>query len=298
MYPDAVTGELCFEMQSTTIRTAGFEPEHVLEKDMFRVLYVVEGTCHYQCLSTTGSLQGDHMLLLRGPLRYQLWTDTHNASLTSIDLRIAHAPVGVMTVSQMETSYPTLRQYMKSNEKMLPFQDSASLILTMLRLLSGLAEIKTEDRRMISCNLIGVFLEGILLTHQENMHPVFGGNPHVRKALQFLHDKYAFQVSAEDAARFAGIHPVHLSRLFYAECGLHVREYLTRLRIERAKNQLARTRLPIQSIAMHCGFTTHPYFTRVFLHETGVTPQAYRQTYDITCDYGNYEKHIGREVSE
>ena len=298
MYLSANSNKTCFEMQSTTLWTSGSVSEHTMDSDMIRLLYAAEGVCSYQCAGVTGTLQGDRMLLLRGALRYQLIPDSGNTSLTCIDIRTTHASDGVMTIAQMEAAYAMLHQYLQSNVKVLPFQDCTSVILSLLRLLTSLSVIKTEDRRIFSGNLIGLLLESVMLVHQENIYPTFGRNPHVRKALQFLHENYALPITAEDAARAAGIHPVYLSRLFYAENGVHLRDYLTRLRIERAKTQLARTRLPIQTVATRCGFSTHPYFTRVVLRKTGITPQEYRHTYDITCDYGNYEKHIRREVNE
>jgi AraC-like DNA-binding protein len=54
-------------------------------------------------------------------------------------------------------------------------------------------------------------------------------------------------------------------------------EYLTRLRLNRAKTLLADTDLPVFRVAKDVGFPDPAYFTRVFTKYTGVAPTAFRR---------------------
>ena len=53
-------------------------------------------------------------------------------------------------------------------------------------------------------------------------------------------------------------------------------EYITKKRIDKAKQLLTNTDLPIMTVAEYTGYPDYSYFTRVFRKETGVTPRAYR----------------------
>ena len=92
-------------------------------------------------------------------------------------------------------------------------------------------------------------------------------------------------ISTEDIARAAGVHVGHLHRIFPEEIGMTIGEYLTHLRIEKAKTLLMHTDIPNASIAARTGISSQQYFCRLFKKETGMSPQEYRKSYALTCEY-------------
>jgi len=79
-----------------------------------------------------------------------------------------------------------------------------------------------------------------------------------------------------NVAQIAGVHPMHLAKLFRRRYGHSMGEYLRRRRIAWACGRLASTDQSITSIAMQAGFADHPHFTRTFVRVTGCTPNWYR----------------------
>lgn len=69
----------------------------------------------------------------------------------------------------------------------------------------------------------------------------------------------------------------HATRLFRRKFGATPLEYVSAIRIERAKRFLVETSLPIGEIAARVGYESHNYFTRKFLMTTGLSPSDYRQ---------------------
>jgi AraC family transcriptional regulator len=84
-------------------------------------------------------------------------------------------------------------------------------------------------------------------------------------------------VSMAAIAAEVGVHPVHLARTFREHHGTTMGEYLRRLRVERARAQLAVTAKPLSQIALEAGFADQAHFTRVFRTVVGATPGAYRR---------------------
>ncbi|MGB2080125.1 MAG: helix-turn-helix transcriptional regulator [Vibrio sp.] len=80
------------------------------------------------------------------------------------------------------------------------------------------------------------------------------------------------------AARF-NLSPNHLSRLFRQQGHMRFADYLTWVRLERAKFMLTRYEFRLQEVAQRCGFKDVNYFYRVFKQKTGHTPSEYRQKY-------------------
>ncbi len=103
------------------------------------------------------------------------------------------------------------------------------------------------------------------------------GNVHVEKARHYLSDHLTQEIHTTDVADAVGLSPYHLSRLFKTHTGLTMREYLTRERVEAAKQLLATTDQTIPQIASLLRFCDQSYFTMVFHKQTDQTPGEYRE---------------------
>jgi AraC family transcriptional regulator len=79
-----------------------------------------------------------------------------------------------------------------------------------------------------------------------------------------------------DVARVAGVHPMHLAKLFRRRFGCSMGEFVRRRRIAWACGQLARREGTIAAIAQDAGFADHAHFTRTFIRIAGCTPRWYR----------------------
>ncbi|PWI32690.1 AraC family transcriptional regulator [Vibrio albus] len=80
---------------------------------------------------------------------------------------------------------------------------------------------------------------------------------------------------ASIAARF-NISPNHLSRLFRQQGHMTLADYITWVRIDRAKFMLRKYSFRLNEVATRCGFQDVNYFFRVFKNKTGRTPTEYR----------------------
>jgi AraC family transcriptional regulator len=78
-------------------------------------------------------------------------------------------------------------------------------------------------------------------------------------------------------ARYVGVSKDHLTRCFRQQTGVTPMTYLTRYRVNQAKQLLATQEDSVAEIATMVGFASIAYFSRVFRREVGVSPRAYRQ---------------------
>ena len=99
-----------------------------------------------------------------------------------------------------------------------------------------------------------------------------------RKAMAYIHEHYGEPIGREDIAGCVGVSEGYLSRSFIAETGLSLIHYLTRYRIQQAKQLLAGSHKSVTEIAMEVGFSDSNYFSRVFRQEVGKSPLTYRHT--------------------
>src|SRR5882724_5959921 len=84
-------------------------------------------------------------------------------------------------------------------------------------------------------------------------------------------------ISLEDLALEVGMSRFHFARAFRRSTAKSPHQYLTELRVERAKQMLVHSDRPIVEIALAAGFGSQSHFTHTFRRSTGVTPAAYRR---------------------
>lgn len=94
--------------------------------------------------------------------------------------------------------------------------------------------------------------------------------------LAFLDEHYHEPISLDDVAEVAGMHPSRFSTWFKATHGVNYIDYLTRLRIERAKERMRRPEALVKDVAAASGFQDSRYFAQVFKKLVGIPPSRYQ----------------------
>jgi len=98
----------------------------------------------------------------------------------------------------------------------------------------------------------------------------------IEETKHFLLEHHAETVTLDQVAWHLRLSGEHLARTFRKETGQTIFGYLQRLRLERAKAQLAGSPLAVHEIARQAGFGTAAQLCRTFRRATGETPLAYR----------------------
>jgi signal transduction histidine kinase/DNA-binding response OmpR family regulator len=99
----------------------------------------------------------------------------------------------------------------------------------------------------------------------------------VRKAMAYIHEHHTAPISLKDVARSVGVSKEYLARCFHQETGMTLVTYLNRYRIDQAKARLAAGQQNLTEIGLDVGFSSGPYFSRVFRQEVGMSPSEYRR---------------------
>lgn len=99
----------------------------------------------------------------------------------------------------------------------------------------------------------------------------------IAAAVRFLDARFADPVRIEQVAASVFLSPDRFTEVFARTMGRTPRDYLSHLRLERARLLLTTTTLPIAAVGQQSGFGESAYFTRVFRAATGLTPRDYRR---------------------
>ncbi|HEX8351368.1 MAG TPA: AraC family transcriptional regulator [Pyrinomonadaceae bacterium] len=102
--------------------------------------------------------------------------------------------------------------------------------------------------------------------------------PKLRRVLSYIADNHGRDLSLEDLAGEAAMSTFHFAREFKRATGTTPHQHLLKFRVERAKELLAGSKLPLAEVGLRTGFSHQSHFTRLFRRHTGTTPQSYRVT--------------------
>lgn len=103
-----------------------------------------------------------------------------------------------------------------------------------------------------------------------------GAHALVAKLKAYIEGHLDEELSLVRLAEIVYLNPTYLSRLFKQQSGQGVSQYITELRLNRAKDLLRDSRLKIHEIALKVGFDSATSFGRFFKRELNRTPQEYR----------------------
>lgn len=101
--------------------------------------------------------------------------------------------------------------------------------------------------------------------------------PKIRRLIDYIEDNLDGDLSLEAMAAEVIVSPRYLPRAFKTAIGQSPHRYVLARRIERAKELLRSTDMPIVDVALASGFSSQSHLSNWFLRDVGISPAAYRR---------------------
>ncbi len=137
-------------------------------------------------------------------------------------------------------------------------------------------------RRLLLCGsvseakgIIAEYVDELYKTVEGLGRPAACGNI-INHIKQYIGEHYAEDVSLNSLADMFYIHPVYLSRLFKERTGINFIDYITDVRISKAKEFLQKPSYRICDVSQMVGYESPRYFSKLFKSISGMTPKEYR----------------------
>ena len=127
-------------------------------------------------------------------------------------------------------------------------------------------------------------IDRILLSFQKNpAHTSFmqettqiTQNEFIQQALLYIEKHYLENIQVAELAKSLYLNPQYFSRLFKKEMNISFSEFLLLYRLEKSKDMLIHTDLPIYAIASNSGFTDSSYYCKTFKKYVHISPLKFR----------------------
>lgn len=150
-----------------------------------------------------------------------------------------------------------------------------------IRLLSAAASLQSEPNNEFETRSIFSSIWVLIMKEIESGHGIGAPVSSARQdrlmtMLSYIHTNYGQKITLDELAQVAYISKRECQRIFQASISKSPVEYIVEYRLEKAKESLRMTSLPIIEIALQTGFSNSPYFAKIFKQNTGMTPAEYR----------------------
>lgn len=133
-------------------------------------------------------------------------------------------------------------------------------------------------------------LSAAVYTQEPRPAPPFEGPDSFLSIMSYLNAHYDQTVSLKRVSEELHLNASYISQLIKNETGLNYTQYITELRIEKAKELLTNTKLSLAEISEAVGFNDYFYFIKKFKREVGVTPGKFLQHEKGTGDMPDRER--------
>jgi AraC-like DNA-binding protein len=114
-------------------------------------------------------------------------------------------------------------------------------------------------------------LSNQIVVQQNNAEP-----PMITRAKEYIKEHHTEELSLGQVAKAVNTSPFYFCKMFKKGTGLNFTEYVSRVRIESARNLLLNPNLRISEIAYQVGFQSLTHFNRVFKKVVGESPTEFR----------------------
>ncbi|MBI5383905.1 MAG: helix-turn-helix domain-containing protein [Verrucomicrobia bacterium] len=194
---------------------------------------------------------------------------------TAVPIRLGEQLIGFLQTGQVFRKAPTEAQFKRIADLMT--QWGVREELPKLRKIYFATRVVPPRQHESVVKLLSIFAQHLsmvsnqVLVHQENSEP-----PVITRAKEFILEHQSEDLSLGQVAKAVNTSTFYFCKMFKKSTGINFTDYLSRVRIEKAKNLLLNPSLRISEIAFEVGFQSLTHFNRVFKKIIGQSPTQYR----------------------
>lgn len=247
----------------------------------FEVCYVVKGAGSFIVDNEVMAVQKADVFIAKPNERHEIISSTEDP------LSICFWAYTLTPKQEEKTNNELVKlfdAFSRSKIKLLSQQTSTSEILKSLNHEISKKHIGYNFNIKHLCHLLIIEVARAFTNSQTELHQTnkFSESSYkhtvVNTIIRYIQDNYSQPLVINEIAAQVRLSERHVSRLFKSVTGFTIKQYLTQLRIDVAKQRLLNPSLAISDIAFETGYEDQRHFSTVFRKTTGSSPTQYRNT--------------------
>ena len=258
---------------------------HLFQKDIklhshnfFELVYIVSGQCTHLLGNEQSRIKAwDYFIIDTG--------SKHSYINTDKKFEIINCLFMPDYIDRALTDCPTLADLLSN--KILRFgvpvdicaadrtfhDDDGTVGRLMHKMVKEYEQAATGYMELLRCYLTQALVITVRASEQvkSDMHPATDA------VIKYLQEHFDKPLSLDAIGKTSGYTAPYISGVFSKDMGMTIRNFLQRLRVEKACRLLDETSLPLLQIAQQVGYTDAKHFTEVFKRYKNISPRSYRK---------------------
>jgi len=194
---------------------------------------------------------------------------------TAVPVKTGEKLIGYLQTGQVLLKPPTKRQFARTTKQLLEW--GLQVDLKKLEEAYFHTRVLTPKQYNSMIGLLTIFGQHLsFVCHQILVQPHESEPPAVTQARRYIADHQTDELTLTEVAKAVNTSTFYFCKLFKRTTGLNFTEYLSQVRVEKAKDLMPNPQLRIGEIGYQVGFQSLTHFNRVFKRITGQSPTAYR----------------------
>ncbi|GED69819.1 HTH-type transcriptional activator Btr [Brevibacillus reuszeri] len=254
----------CTDYQHVRLDSAN--PLHLPATDYFRLLVVSKGKGELVVNEHTYPLSRTHALLFPRLLNLHLSSEAEN-----------ELHVHCITFEMLELSATSAQSRTYKKVETLPFEGALPICsYSGIQRLMKQMDKNHHDGELGFLRQHACLYETLELLRPKMIEKLPSSEDHsFQQSIHYIQKEYDKPIMLNKLAKIAGVHPSYYSTLFKQKMGRAPIEYVTAIRMNRAKEILIRTNEKVSDVARQVGYKDEFYFSRRFKKQYGVAPSIY-----------------------
>jgi AraC-like DNA-binding protein len=194
---------------------------------------------------------------------------------TSVPVKLEERVVAFLQTGQVFRRTPSTKRFKKIATQLISWGMKVNLARLEDAYFHSRVVSPSQYRAIV--RLLEIFAEHLaLIANHIALQRYQKDSPMIRHAKDYVASHHSEPIKLKQIARALNISTFHFCRRFKQTTGLTFVEYLSRVRIEKAKMLLQNNNLRVSEIAYEVGFQTLTHFNRTFRKLVGHSPTEYR----------------------
>lgn len=251
------------------------------------IMYVIAGTCRVELVRERHEqenilLKKGEFILLNANVPHRLIVEKDSpCRMLNVEFVGSANKGGFPTIDQWASEDERLSALLAEPISLLVLRDPDDVYHILKSLVLELDSRGTEQGILVQLLLWQLLIRIAALWQPSERQGLPQADLYVKQCVEFLHQNYDRDILIKEIATAVNLHPGYLHRIFKARTGRTIMEYLTSLRMEKAKMLLAQTDIPVSDISDYVGINSRPYFHTLFKKHANVTPVEYRNAIEM-----------------
>ena len=194
---------------------------------------------------------------------------------TAVPIRVGEKLLGFLQTGQVAFSTPSAAKFKRISRQLVEW--GAVVDLKRLEDAYFHSNVLDEDSYSGAVRLLEIFASHIgIIGNQLVIHEESDESPFTKRARAYVASHQADPIDLKEVSQALHVSTFYFCKMFKKATGVTFTDYLSRVRIERAKTLLLNRNARVSEVAYAVGFGSLTHFNRMFHRLVGVSPSEYR----------------------